>query len=183
MWLGSAAVCSGALWQPLVNALKPREAPVQRRHGRDDGGVRRRLLTGLRVGRFVFPGCPVVTTATTHGRDARGKSNCRGASPPLLNMASTPSTRRDGVAVCSLTLSMDSLVDLRTGGAWLLRRHGRRLPGRRRQLPATDSGSRTSTPTSSASSSRHRRRASASAPSVGPERDLRAGLGLDRPSM
>ena len=59
VWLGSAAVCSGALWQPLVNALQASEKlPFNAVMGATMVGCGGAFLTGLRVGRFVFPWMP-----------------------------------------------------------------------------------------------------------------------------
>ena len=59
VWLGSAAVCSGALWQPLVNALQASEKlPFEAVAGMTAVGCGGAFLTGLRVGRAVMPWVP-----------------------------------------------------------------------------------------------------------------------------
>jgi len=59
VWLGSAAVCSGGLWQPIVNALQASEKlPFEAVAGGTAilcGGA---FMTGLRVGRAVMPWMP-----------------------------------------------------------------------------------------------------------------------------
>merc|ERR1719230_1589922 len=58
-WLGSAAVCSGGMWQPFVNAMQASEKlPFEAVLGGTAvlcGGA---FMTGLRLGRFVFPWMP-----------------------------------------------------------------------------------------------------------------------------
>jgi len=59
VWLGSAAVCSGAMWQPLVNALQALEKlPFNVVMGATVVGCGGAFMTGLRLGRFVFPWMP-----------------------------------------------------------------------------------------------------------------------------
>ena len=59
VWLGSAAVCSGALWQPLVNTLQASEQlPFEAVAGGVAVGCGGAFLAGLRLGRAVLPWVP-----------------------------------------------------------------------------------------------------------------------------
>jgi len=59
IWLGAAAVCSGTLWQPLVNALQAGDKlPFEAIFGGVWIGCGLAFFTGLRVGRVIMPWMP-----------------------------------------------------------------------------------------------------------------------------
>lgn len=64
IWLGSAAVCSGGIWQPAVNAMQASEKlPFNVIVGATAVMCGGAFFTGLRLGRSVFPWMPVCDNA------------------------------------------------------------------------------------------------------------------------
>ena len=96
VWLGSAAVCSGALWQPLVNALQASEKlPFNAVMGATMVGCGGAFLTGLRVGRFVFPWMPGCDNGN-FSTDAYLSMAIGGGAGVFVRAGATPAAPADG---------------------------------------------------------------------------------------
>lgn len=55
VWLGTAAVCSGFAWQPLVNLWQGLEVPFNTVFAGTWVGCGLAFLGGLRIGRMIYP--------------------------------------------------------------------------------------------------------------------------------
>ena len=55
VWLGTAAVCSGFAWQPIVNLWQGLEVPFNAVFAGTWVGCGLAFLGGLRLGRLVYP--------------------------------------------------------------------------------------------------------------------------------